>query len=86
MREEELGRTENLSEIHKNIIRKLIADSSFNISNRIALKLKNNYEEEVQRSTIFRFLLKRVKNGKDRRLFSETMDSTKKICLNSVSK
>ena len=41
------GRPEKLSEIHKNYILKLIADSSFNTSNRIALKLKNSYEVEV---------------------------------------
>ena len=56
MREEGSGRPEKLSEIHKNYILKLIADSPFNSSNRIALKLKNNYEVEVHRSTISRFL------------------------------
>ena len=35
MREEESGRLEKLSEIHKNYILKLIADSPFNTSNRI---------------------------------------------------
>ena len=57
MREERSGRPEKLSEIHKNYILKLIADSVFNTSNRIALKLKNNYEVEVHRSTIYWFLV-----------------------------
>ena len=57
MREEGSGRPEKLSEIHKkNYILKLITDSLFNTSNRIAIKLKKNYEVEVHRSTISRFL------------------------------
>ena len=59
MRSEGSGRPENLLEIHKNYIRKLIADSPFNTSNRIAFKLKNNYEAEVHRSTISRFLVEK---------------------------
>ena len=59
MREEGSGRPEKLSEIHKNYILKLIADSPFNTSNRIAIKLKNNYEVEVHRSTISRFLVEK---------------------------
>ena len=59
MREEGSGRSEKLSEIHKNYILKLIADSPFNTSNRIAIKLKNNYEVEVHRSTISRFLVEK---------------------------
>ena len=49
----------------------------------IALKLKNNYEVEVYRNTISHVL---VKNGEDRRLFSEKMRRTKIIGLNFVSK
>ena len=60
MREEGSGRHEKLSEIHKkNYILKLIADSPFNTSNRIAINLKNNYEVEVHRSTISRFLVEK---------------------------
>ena len=59
MREEGSGRPEKLSEIHKNYILKLIADSPFNTSNRIAIKLKNNYEVEVHRSTISLFLVEK---------------------------
>ena len=47
MREERSGRPEKLSEIHKNYILKLIADSSFNTSIRITLKFKNSFEVEV---------------------------------------
>ena len=47
MRKEGSRKQEKLSEIHKNYILKLIADSSFNTSNRIALKLKNSYEVEI---------------------------------------
>ena len=54
-RKEGLGRPEKLSEIHKNYIIKLKAYSPFNTSNRIAIKLKNNYEVEVHISTISRF-------------------------------
>ena len=46
-------------EIHKNYILKLIIDSHFNTSNRIALKLKNNYKLEVHRSIIYRFLVEK---------------------------
>ena len=60
MREEGSGRSEKLSEIHKSNILKLIADSPFNTSKRIALKLKNNYEVELHRSIISRLL---VQNG-----------------------
>ena len=59
MREEGSGRSENLSEIHKNYILKFIADSPFNTSNRIAINPKNNYEVEVHRSTISRFLVEK---------------------------
>ena len=59
MREEGSGRPEKLSEIHKNYILKLIADSPINTSSRIALKLKNNYEVEVHKSTISRFLIEK---------------------------
>ena len=86
MREEGSGRPIKLSEIHKNYILKLIADSTFNTSNRIAIKLKNNYEVEVHRSTISRFLVEKGINGEDRRLFTETMSRTKRIGLNFVSK
>ena len=86
MREEGSGRPEKLSDIHKNYILKLIADSPFNASNRIAIKLKNNYEVEVQRSTISRFLVQKGLNGKDCRLFTETVSRTKRIGLNFVSK
>ena len=51
------GRPEKLSEFHKNYILKLIADSPFNISNRIDINLKNKYEVEVHRSTIYRLLV-----------------------------
>ena len=47
MRKEESERPEKLSKFHKNYILKLIADSSFNTSNRIALKLKNSNKVEV---------------------------------------
>ena len=57
MREEGSGRPEKLSEIHKNYIIK--ADSPFNSSNRIAIKLKNNYEVEVHRSTISQFIVEK---------------------------
>ena len=43
LKEEGSGRPEKLSEFHKNYILKLIADSSFKNSNKIALNLKNNY-------------------------------------------
>ena len=56
MREEGPRRPEKLSDIHEKIILKLIADSPFYTSNRIALKRKNNYEGEVHRGTIYRFL------------------------------
>ena len=59
MRVEESGRPEILSKIHKNYIRTLITDSLFNISNRIALTLKNNYEFEMHKSTISRFLIEK---------------------------
>ena len=58
-REEGSRRPEKLSEIHNNYILKPIADSSFNTSNRIAIKLKNNYEVEVHRSTISQFLVEK---------------------------
>ena len=86
MREVGSGRPEKLSKIHKNYILKLIANSSFNISNRIAINLNNNYEVEVHRSTFSRFLVEKGINGKDRRLFIETMNRTKRIGLNFVSK
>ena len=86
VREEESVIPEKLSEIHKNYILKLIADSPFNISNRITLKLKNNYEVEVHKSTISQFLVEKGINGNDRRLFTETMSRTKRIGLNFVSK
>ena len=86
MREEGSGRPEKLSEIHKNYILKLIADSPFNTSNRIEIKLKNNYKVEVYISTISRFLVERGINGKDRRLFTVTMSRTKRIDLNFVLK
>ena len=44
LREEGSERPEKLSEFHKNYILMLIADSPFNTSNRIVLKLKNYYE------------------------------------------
>ena len=44
MREVGSGRFKKLLEIYKNYILKQIADSPFNTSNRIAIKLKNNYE------------------------------------------
>ena len=61
MRKEGSRRPEKLSEIHKNYVVKLIADSPFNTSNRIAWKLKNNYEVEtrVHRSTISLFLVEK---------------------------
>ena len=59
MREERFGRPEKWSEIHKNYILKLIANPPFYTSNRIALKLKNNYEVEVYRSTISRLLVQK---------------------------
>ena len=86
MREEGSGRHKKLSEIHKNYILKLIADSPFNTSNRVDMKLKNNYEVEVHRSTISRFLVQKGENGKHCRLFTETMSRTKRIGLKSVSK
>ena len=45
-------------EIHKNYILKLIAYSPFNTSSIITLKLNNNFEVEVHRRTVFRFLIK----------------------------
>ena len=72
--------------IKKNYILKLIADSPFDTSNRIAIKLKNNYEVEVHKSTNSRFLVEKGINGKDRRLFTKTMNRTKRIGLNFVSK
>ena len=51
MREDGSGRSEKLSKIHKKYILKLNANLKFNTSNRIALKFKNNYEVEVNRST-----------------------------------
>ena len=86
MREEGSGRPEKLSEIHKNYIQKLIADSPFNTSNRIAIKLKNNYEVRYIEVLFLGSSLKRGINGEDRRLFTETMRRTKKIGLNFVSK
>ena len=59
MREEGSGRPVKLLEIHKNYILKLKADSLFNTSNRIAIKLKNNYEVEVHKSTISWFLVEK---------------------------
>ena len=47
VKEEGSGIPDKLSKIHKNYILKLIVYSPFNTSNRIALKLKNNYEVEV---------------------------------------
>ena len=43
----------------KKYILKLIADSPFNTLNRIALKLKSNYEVEVHKNTISRDLVER---------------------------
>ena len=59
MRREGSGRPEKLSEIHKNYILKFIVDWPFNTSNRIDLKLKNNYEVEVHKSTISWFLVEK---------------------------
>ena len=59
MREEGSGKSVKLSEIDKNYILKLIADSPVNTSNRIALKLKNNYEVKVHRCTISQFLIEK---------------------------
>ena len=59
MREVESRRPDKLSEIHNNFILKLIADSLFNTSNKIVLKLNNNFEVEVHRSTIYRFLVEK---------------------------
>ena len=59
MNEEGSGTPEKLSEIHKTYIQKPIANSPFNTSNRIVLKLKNNYEVEVHRCTISRFLFEK---------------------------
>ena len=50
-------------------------------SEGIALKVKSNYEVEIHRSTSLCFWLKRVMNGKDRRLFTETMSRIKMIGL-----
>ena len=86
MREERSEKPEKLSEIHNNCILKYIADSSFNTSNKIAIKLKNNYEVEVNRSTISRFLVEKGINGKDLKFFTLIMSWTKKIGLNFVWK
>ena len=71
MREEGSEGSEKLLEIHKNYILKLKSDSTFNTSNKIALKLKNYYEVEVDSSTISRFLFERVTNEKDHWLFTK---------------
>ena len=71
MREIGSGRPDKLSEIHKNYILNLIADSPFNTSNRIDIKLKNSNQVEVHRRTISRFLVERSINGKDRRFFTK---------------
>ena len=57
MREEGSEGPEKYLETHKNYILKLIADSPFNSSFGIVLKLKKNYGVEVHRSTISRFLV-----------------------------
>ena len=57
IREEGSGRPTKLLEIHQDFILKLLNDSPFNTCKRIALKLKNKYGIEVDRTTISRFLV-----------------------------
>ena len=57
IREEGSGRPTKLLEVHQDFILKLLNDSPFNTCKRIALKLKNKHEIEVDRTTIFRFLV-----------------------------
>ena len=86
MRKEGSGRPEKLSDIHKNYILKLIADSPFNTSSRIALKLKNNYEVEVHRSTISRLLVEKGYKWKGPQIVYKIMSRTKRISSNFVPK
>ena len=57
IREEGSGRPTKLLEIHQDFILKLLNDSPFNTCKRIALKLKNKHEIEVDMTTISRFLV-----------------------------
>ena len=86
MREEGSGRPKSYQRIHKNYILKLITDSRFNTSNRIALKLKKNYEVRYIQVLFLGSKLQKVINGKDYRfIFTLTMSKTKRISLNFVS-
>ena len=90
MREEGSGRPEKLSEIHKNYIRKLIADLTFNTSNRIVLKLKNNYEVELHRSTISRFFIQKGNKWKGPQIVyrnnEQEQDNRLKFCIKNKEK
>ena len=85
MREEGSGRSEKLSEIHKNYVLKLIADSPFNTSDRITIKLKNNYEVEVHRSTISRFLVEKGYKWKGPQIvyrnYEQDQENRLKFCI-----
>ena len=84
MREEGSGRPEKLSEIHKNYILKIIADSSFNTSNRITLKFKNSYEVEVH-SYYFWFLVEKSYKWKvpeiDYKYNEQDQENSLKFCI-----
>ena len=90
MREEGSERPKKLSEIHKNFILKLIADSPFNTSNRIALRLKNNYEGEVHRSTISRFLVEKEYKWKSTQIVYRNNEQDKenrlKFCIKNMER
>ena len=90
MKEEGSGRPEKLSEIHKkNYILKLITDSPFNTSNRIAIKLKNNYEVKEQlwsRSTISRFLVEKGYKWKGPQIVYINNEQDQENKLNFLSK
>ena len=87
MREEGSGRPEKLLGIHKNYILKLIADSPFNTSISIVLKLKNNHEKEVHRSTISQFLVEKGYKWKGSQIFyrnnEQDQENKLKFCIKS---
>ena len=72
-RSEGFGRPKKLNNEHHRFILNLLHSSPFNTSKRIVYKLQNKFGLKADRSTVSRFLVKRVFKLKGPKLFSETM-------------
>ena len=79
IREEGSGGPTKQLEIHQDFILKLLNDSSFNTRKRIALKLKNKHEIEVDSTTISRFLVDKGFKWKVPQIVLEITSKTSKI-------